>query len=294
MAIGTAPRVFLVFGNGYIATQIKELLQASGKTVITAKARTENREQVLSELITHKPTHVINCAGVRGVPNADWCEDHKIETYRSNVLGVFNVVDCCFQQRIHVTHFGSACIYDRPPAQLTTCAPFTEEEEPFYGGSTYSRSRLLSELSIRHYPNLLLLRIRVPIAADLHPGNMIPRLFKFEKLLNLPGSGTVLPNLLPAAILLADNSETGIYNLVNPQPFTNNEIMELAKQYIRPDLKWVNFELEDMQKILKAPRCNAVVDSSKLVRKCKELGYEIKDTHVALEEVFIDMKAKGL
>ncbi|KAI1081862.1 NAD(P)-binding protein [Whalleya microplaca] len=294
MAVGTAPYVFLIFGTGWIATQIKELLQASGKTAITANARLENREQVLSELATHKPNHVINCAGVRGTPNADWCEDHKVETMRSNVLGVLNLVDCCYLQRIHVTHFGSACIYDREPENLLKLPAYNEDDEPFYAGSWYSRSRLMSEQAIRHYPNLLLLRIRVPIAPDLHPGNLLTRLFKYDKLLSLPHSISVLPNLLPAAILLAENNVTGIYNLTNPTPSSNNEVMELAKKWIRPDLKWENFELQDMLKVLKAPRCNALVDSSKLVAKCKELGYEVKEPKEALEEVFIEMKAKGL
>lgn len=140
-----------------------------------------------SELVKHKPTRVINCAGTRGNPNADWCEDHKIETMRTNVLGVLNVVDTCFQLGIHVTHIGSACIYTLSQAEIETHPPFTETDEPFFQGCWYGRSRLLSELSIRHYPNLLLLRIRLPIAADLHRNNHIARLLAFDKIVDLTG-----------------------------------------------------------------------------------------------------------
>lgn len=97
-----------------------------------------------SALAIHRPTRVINCAGLRGLPNADWCEDHKIETVRSNILGVLNVVDCCFQLGIHVTQLGSACIYDTDPTRAPD-ANFTEEDDPNYAGSWYSCSRLLSE-----------------------------------------------------------------------------------------------------------------------------------------------------
>ncbi|PGH02436.1 hypothetical protein AJ80_08856 [Polytolypa hystricis UAMH7299] len=293
MAVIDAPHVFLIFGNGWIATQIKELLLAKKVTVITSQVRTEDREQVLSELSYHKPTRVINCAGVRGLPNADWCEDHKVETVRSNILGVLNLVDCCFELGIHITHVGSACIYDNDPVHCPDGKAFTEDDEPFYAGSWYSRSRLISEKTIRHYPNLLLLRIRAPIAADLNPNNLITKLLNYKKLVNLPASGSVLPNLLPGAILLAENGVTGIYNLISPQPFTNNEIMELIKKYIRPSQSWENFELDDMHKVLKAPRCHPVFDTTKLVSKLKELGYEVKDTHEALEDLFIDMKAEG-
>jgi hypothetical protein len=30
------------------------------------------------EVTKHKPTHVINAAGVTGRPNVDWCEDHQV------------------------------------------------------------------------------------------------------------------------------------------------------------------------------------------------------------------------
>lgn len=187
----------------------------------------------------HKPTRVINCAGVRGLHNADWCEDHKVETMRSNVLGVLNVVDVCFQLGIHITHIGSACIYTVEGDETAgNRSPFTETDEPFFQGCWYGRSRLLSELSIRHYPNLLLLRVRIPISADLHPKNHITKLLKYEKIVDLTGvshlsrlrmaptnpitkSGTVLPNLIPAAIILLDHSETGTYNWVSRHSHDN-------------------------------------------------------------------------
>ncbi|KAL9167426.1 hypothetical protein ABFS82_05G097200 [Erythranthe guttata] len=36
---------------------------------------------------TFKPTHVFNAAGVTGRPNVDWCESHRVETIRTNVVG---------------------------------------------------------------------------------------------------------------------------------------------------------------------------------------------------------------
>lgn len=98
-----------------------------------------------SELSRLNATHVFNCAGIRGTPNADWCEDHQIEVTRSNILGALNLVDCCYELGVHVSHFGSGCIYDQDEAHPLDGTGFTEEETPFYGGSTYSRTRLVSE-----------------------------------------------------------------------------------------------------------------------------------------------------
>lgn len=41
-------------------------------------ARLENREAILADIERVKPTHVLNCAGITGRPNVDWCEDHKV------------------------------------------------------------------------------------------------------------------------------------------------------------------------------------------------------------------------
>ncbi|PQM42492.1 trifunctional UDP-glucose 4 6-dehydratase/UDP-4-keto-6-deoxy-D-glucose 3 5-epimerase/UDP-4-keto-L-rhamnose-reductase RHM1 [Prunus yedoensis var. nudiflora] len=42
-----------------------------------------------------KPTHVFNAAGVTGRPNVDWCESHKPETIRTNVVGTLTLADVC-------------------------------------------------------------------------------------------------------------------------------------------------------------------------------------------------------
>lgn len=62
--------------------------------------------------------------------------------------------------------------------------------------------------------------------------------------------------------------------------------MRLAKQYINPNLEWETFSIEDMLKLLKAPRANCVMDATKLKTKLLEYGYEVKDWKEALEETF--------
>lgn len=70
--------------------------------------------------------------------------------------------------------------------------------------------------------------------------------------------------------------------------------MELAKQYIRPNLKWETFSLEDMLKTLKSARANCIVDGTKLQEKLREYDYEVKGRREALEEVFQILAEKGL
>lgn len=80
---------------------------------------------------------------------------------------------------------------------------------------------------------------------------------------------------------------------MTPGQISNIELMNLAKKYIRPDLAWQTFGLEDMFKTLKAPRANCVLDATKLQKKLQEYGYEVKERQEALEEVFQIMVEKG-
>lgn len=70
--------------------------------------------------------------------------------------------------------------------------------------------------------------------------------------------------------------------------------MELAKEYILPDLEWETFELEAMLKTLKASRANCIVDAGKLQKKLLQYGYEVKNCREALMEVFELIMEKGL
>ena len=106
----TKNNIFLIWGGrGWIAGHLKTLLESQGKTVHTTAVRMEDREAVIGVLDDVKPTHVINCAGCTGRPNIDWCEDHKQETIRSNVIGALNLTDACYQRSIHVTVFATGC-----------------------------------------------------------------------------------------------------------------------------------------------------------------------------------------
>jgi 3,5-epimerase/4-reductase len=101
---------FLIWGGkGWVAGHLYRLLQAQGANVSSTTVRMEDREAVLAELEYKKPTHVLNCAGVTGRPNVDWCEDNQEATIRSNVIGTLNLADCCYLNRTHCTVFATGC-----------------------------------------------------------------------------------------------------------------------------------------------------------------------------------------
>lgn len=101
---------FLIWGGrGWVAGHLYNFLKNQGKRVSMTTVRMEGREAVLAELEREKPTHVLNCAGVTGRPNVDWCEDNREVTIRSNVIGTLNLADCCYLKSTHCTVFATGC-----------------------------------------------------------------------------------------------------------------------------------------------------------------------------------------
>ena len=117
---------------------------------------------------------------------------------------------------------------------------------------------MVEELT-KEYDNVWQLRLRMPISSDLNnPRNFVYKISRYEKIVNIPNSMTVLDELLPLAVRGAIRGLTGVYNFTNPGVISHNEVMDM---YGRP---YVNFTEEEQNKILAAPRSNNHLDTTKL------------------------------
>lgn len=287
----------LMYGwNGWIGSQVLKLLEDAGHEVIKGTARLENYDKIIKEVEwAHNKedvTHVINCAGLTGRPNVDWCEDHKIEVTQVNVIGSAVLSDMCHRLGLHYTYMGTGCIfqYDEKHQEPSIEAypgftPFTEDDKPNFDGSFYSFGKIMTENITKQFPNSLILRIRMPISDDLHPRSFVTKITKYEKVVNIQNSMSVLTELLPVIPDMMLKKKTGIYNFTNPGTISHNEILKLYKTIIDLDFTWKNFSLDQQDKILKAPRSNNYLDSSKL----KSEYPEINDIHTAMTRMFTRM-----
>src|ERR1700760_1715212 len=111
---------------------------------------------------------------------------------------------------------------------------FTEESAPNSGGSSYSYTKTRVQQNIKFYPNVLILRLRMPVSDDLHPRNFVTKITKYERVVDIPNSNTILHDLLPASLLLAEHHDTGVYNFTNPGAISHNEVLALFKKHVRP------------------------------------------------------------
>jgi 3,5-epimerase/4-reductase len=258
--------------------------------VFLADARVEEREAVAKELDEVKPTHVLMCAGITGRPNIDWCEDNKPATIRTNVIGTLNVADLTNERGIHCTVYATGCIFKYDEAHpLGSGIGFVEDSVPNFDESFYSETKGYMEQLLKCYENCLILRVRMPISDDLIHRNFVTKIVKYERVVNIPNSMTVLTEMLPASLAMAQKGLTGVYNFTNPGVISHNEVLDLYTKYIDPTYTYKNFTVEEQAKVIKAGRSNNELDTTKLMADMPE-GIVINDIKTACDLCFQRMK----
>lgn len=271
---GSKPLKFLIYGRtGWIGGLLGKLCQAQSIDFTYGSGRLENRASLEADIAAVKPTHVFNAAGVTGRPNVDWCESHKVETIRTNVVGTLTLADVCRDKGLILINYATGCIFEYDSNHpLGSGIGFKEEDTPNFVGSFYSKTKAMVEELLKNFENVCTLRVRMPISSDLsNPRNFITKITRYEKVVNIPNSMTILDELLQISIEMAKRNLTGIWNFTNPGVVSHNEILEMYRQYIDPNFTWKNFTLDEQAKVIVAPRSNNELDASKLKTEFPEL-----------------------
>ncbi|KAL6286910.1 hypothetical protein ACE6H2_011300 [Prunus campanulata] len=156
---------FLIYGKtGWIGGLLGKICEKQGIPYEYGRGRLQERSQLLADIQSVKPTHVFNAAGVTGRPNVDWCESHKPETIRTNVVGTLTLADVCRDHILLMINYASGCIFEYDAAHLSRSGiGFKEEDTPNFTGSFYSKTKAMVEELLKEYDNVCTLRVRMPI-----------------------------------------------------------------------------------------------------------------------------------
>ncbi len=250
-------KVLLLGATGFIGSHFKCALPQEGFKIFTPRIEIRNHTEVEKAVYETKPDVIINATGITGYPNVDWCESHPGETMSVNVGGSINVAAIAEEFGTYLVQMASGCVYDGDKK-----GGFTEEDEPNYFGSLYSRSRVYSEKALKEFKNVLQLRVRIPITGKPHPKNLIDKLLKYPKMINIQNSCTIIEDFIPAAIELMKRKKTGIFNMTNVGAMDHKSIMTMYKEIVDP-----KFEIKLMgkkeQDILCKRRANCVMNTDK-------------------------------
>ena len=246
---------YLIFGKGYLGNKFAQYFKDS----VISDQRINSSSDAEKEITKHNPEVVINCIGRTGTPNVDWCEDHKIETMKGNVTVPLMILEACQSTGKYMVHIGSGCIYNGDNGGKG----WTEEDEPNFFGSFYSRTKIYSEKMLKEFP-VLQLRIRIPMDDIPHSKNIIDKIIKFEKVIDVDNSITYLPDLMKISEQLIKLRKTGVYNAVNKGPLRYPYLLDKYKELVDPNKTYETFSLEDLHSEVKAKRSNCVLSVSKL------------------------------
>jgi dTDP-glucose 4,6-dehydratase len=267
----------IIFGEGYLGTRLRDYLNYS-----STKLNPLNLEELKFFLDTEKPEIVINAIGKTGRPNIDWCEDNKDVTIESNLSAAINLCTECFKRGIYFVHLGSGCVYEGD----NNGRGFSEEDEPnFYGPQFYAKTKILAEKALSEFPALII-RLRMPIDEIPHDRNLIDKVLKYEKVIDVQNSITTVPSMLNAIKVLIDKRKTGIYNLVNPGTISIAEIMKMYQELVDPNYNLHILSLEELDHITKGKRSNCVLNIDKL----KSEGINLSEAHDAVRECLLKYK----
>jgi dTDP-4-dehydrorhamnose reductase len=246
----------LIFGSrGYLG----ELWHRAHPQAIAEDADITDPQAVARALDRHSPAVVINFAGKTGRPNIDWCESHREETFRVNVLGALNVAQQCRRRGILLVHPSSGCIYQGHPDE----PGFSEEDPPNYLGSWYSRTKAIAD-QILGQREVLVLRLRMPFDSSTSERNLLVKLRRYAKVLDVPNSLTWLPDFFQAMDTLIERREVGIWNVVNPGAISPYAIMCRYRERIDPQHQFQRLTLENLGQVVATGRSNCVLDTAKL------------------------------
>jgi 3,5-epimerase/4-reductase len=230
----------LVYGsNGFLGSALIDLLKKSNESYRVGLARLENRQDLIDEINTVKPSRVICMAGIAGKPNISWFETNKIEGVRANIIGQLNVADVSNTLGLHCTILTTGVIYKYDIKHpINSGIGYKEDEEPNFDGNFYSKLRIIEEKLLDSYPYLLSLRISYPTTSDLNPNSLVSKLIKYKNIQSIPLTITMVEDLWPILLDMSKRKISGIFNFNNEGCISHDEILELYKTIVDESHEW--------------------------------------------------------
>ncbi len=264
----------LILGQGFIGQKLQQELDCriDGSMI--------NSFCAAQKLIKkYKPKIIINCIGVTGRRNVDDCELDKDETLLANSFIPVILAEVCLRYNLKLVHISSGCIFNY---DYKKNIPINEKNLDFFFGLFYSRSKIYAERALevlaRDY-NILIARIRIPLLNAKHPKNVLDKLLKYRKVIDIPNSVTYIPDFVKAIKYLIRIDARGVYNLVNSGGLRYPELLKVYQKYV-PGFKFKVIAL----KKLGLARTNLILSTAKL----KQTGFRVREINSVLEECVKD------
>lgn len=266
----------LIVGKGLIGGRCAG--EWTGEAVV-ADRHIDTLEDAREILARFRPDVVLNAAGVRGVPNVDWCESHPMETICGNIAMPIFLAEACAERGAYLLHVGSGCVfYGSSPD------PAGWREDDYANPSAvYSRSKYAADLALSAFPNVGIARIRMPIDSVPSAGNLVDKLAGYPQVIEVENSVTMLPDAIDVFHELLKRQATGIFHVVNQGTLKHREIISAYERYVDSSHRneWIANDELVARGLAVRGRSNCILQS----RRLEEEGIVMRDARDALDTV---------
>jgi dTDP-4-dehydrorhamnose reductase len=234
----------------------------------------QTTQNLLSEL---KPEIVIQTAAQ---PNVDYCEDHRQEVWRTNVIGTENIASACRTLGAKHVFISTDYVFDG------TAGPYGEEDTvgPI---NYYATTKVEGELRVRALKNHLIVRTGVVFDADPDSKNFALRVvneLSAGRSLKVPvdqsGNPTLASNLAACTIELAQKGKIGIYNVAGRTIMSRSEFAYMVcRKFLLEDRLIQPVTSEELEQKAGRPKKLGL----KTEKASKELTTELLTADVAVD-----------
>jgi len=306
--------ILLLGASGYVGQGFARGLRRKGISFIplTRKAIDYSDFNVLFDYVRKiRPEFIINAAGFPSHPSVDNCESAREEVLYANILLPQTVARVCLMTNTPWGHVSSGSIYqgakvadhgrlrierdlNQPEARRLfdehpeLICGFTEWDEPNFSFrcppcSFYSGSKALAEEAIREVGQAYVWRARMLFNEWNDPRNLLWKIQNYPKVYDCINSISHLDDFVRACLELWEwQAPFGTYNVVNLGAVTTRQIVEIIQRVLKPDRRfefWAD-DAEFYRCWAKEPRCNNILDTSKLLAT----GVKMRTVVEALED----------
>jgi len=259
----------LILGKGFIGEGLQKTLNCC--LTDTFISSFSDAQKLIKK---YKPKIIINCIGVTGKRNVDDCELDKDATLLANSFIPLMLAEVALRNNIKLIHISTGCIFNY---DYKKDKPLKEENKNYFFDLFYSRSKIYSDAPLEALAkkyNILIIRLRIPLLNQSHPKNIIDKLIRYKKVINVPNSVTYIPDFIRAIKYLISIDAKGVYNVVNKGGLFYPKLMNIYQKYV-PGFK---FNIIPLKKV--GVRTNLLLSTSKLART----GFKVRSINSVLEE----------
>ncbi|MDD5476659.1 MAG: sugar nucleotide-binding protein [Candidatus Omnitrophica bacterium] len=260
----------LILGKGFIGQRLQRELNCEiDGSMINCFS---DAEKLIKK---YNPKIIINCIGSTGRRNVDDCDLDKDAALLANSFVPVILAEICLRNSIKLVHISSGCIFNY---DYKKDKPIKEESEDYFFKLFYSRSKIYSERAIeelaRDY-DILIARIRIPLINEKHPKNLLDKLLKYNKVINIPNSVTYIPDFIRAVKHLIKIGARGVYNVVNKGGLRYPDLMRAYQKYV-PSYKFKLIQVKSLGLV----RTDLILSTNKLEKS----GFKVRNINSVLEE----------